>query len=144
MIRHGLVPSIMRFSCVPRSASAWAATAGEHTFSKSIDDSSVACGCTTWLGGFTSVQDPNRLYLERSVSEFDIPQVSQFSYVYQLPVGRGKTFGSDWNWFLDAVLGGWQTNGIWRFDDGLPIQLTLNGGQSLPTYGSSGPTWLVR
>jgi Carboxypeptidase regulatory-like domain/TonB dependent receptor len=110
-----------------------------YTFSKSIDDSSVACGCTTWLGGFTSVQDPNRLYLERSVSEFDIPQVFQFSYVYQLPVGRGKTFGRNWNWFADAVLGGWQTNGIWRFDDGLPIQLTLNGGQSLPTYGSQRP-----
>jgi hypothetical protein len=110
-----------------------------YTFSKSIDDSSVACGCTTWLGGFTSVQDPNRLYLERSVSEFDIPQVFQISYVYQLPVGRGKTFGHDWNWFLDAAFGGWQTNGIWRFDDGFPIQLTLNGGQSLPTYGSQRP-----
>jgi hypothetical protein len=44
-----------------------------YTFSKSIDDASVACGCTTWLGGITSVQDPNKLFLERSVSEFDIP-----------------------------------------------------------------------
>ena len=112
---------------------------GTYTWSKSIDDSSVACGCTTWLGGFTSVQDPNRLYLERSVSEFDIPHVLQLSYVYQLPFGKGKPFGSNWNWFMDAVLGGWQTNGIWRFDDGLPIQLTLNGGQSLPTYGAQRP-----
>jgi hypothetical protein len=110
-----------------------------YTFSKSIDNSSVACGCTSWLGGFTSVQDPNRLYLERSVSEFDIPHVFQFSYVYQLPFGHGKMFGQNWNRFVDAVLGGWQTNGIWRFDNGLPIQLTLNGGQSLPTYGAQRP-----
>ena len=112
---------------------------GTYTFSKSIDDASVACGCTTWLGGFTSVQDPNKLYLERSVSEFDIPQVFQVSYVYQLPFGRGQKWGSDWNWFVNAALGGWQTNGIWRFDDGLPLQLTLNGGQALPTYGAQRP-----
>jgi hypothetical protein len=37
------------------------------------------------------------------------------------------------------LFGGWQTNGIWRFDDGLPLQLTLNGGQSLPTYGAQRP-----
>jgi hypothetical protein len=110
-----------------------------YTFSKSIDDASVACGCTSWLGGFTSVQDPNRLYLERSVSEFDIPQVFQFSYTYQLPIGRGKLLGNNWNTLMNAILGGWQTNGIWRFDDGLPLQLTLNGGQSLPTYGAQRP-----
>jgi hypothetical protein len=32
--------------------------------------------------------------------------------VYQLPFGKGKAFGSNWNWFMDAILGGWQTNGI--------------------------------
>jgi hypothetical protein len=40
---------------------------GTYVFSKSMDDSSVACSCTTWLGGTTSLQDPNRRYLERSV-----------------------------------------------------------------------------
>ncbi|HWE00225.1 MAG TPA: carboxypeptidase regulatory-like domain-containing protein [Bryobacteraceae bacterium] len=110
-----------------------------YTYSKSIDDASVACGCTTWLGGFTSVQDPNKLFLERSVSEFDIPQVLQFSYVYSLPFGRGKQFGNNWNYIVDTLLGGWQTNGIWRFDDGFPIQLSLNGGQALPTYGTQRP-----
>lgn len=53
--------------------------------------------------------------------------------------GRGKRFGNNWNYVVDTLLGGWQTNGAWRFDDGLPIQLTLNGGQSLPTYGAQRP-----
>jgi hypothetical protein len=110
-----------------------------YTFSKSIDDSSVACGCTTWLGGSTSLQDPNKRFLERSVSQFDIPQVFQFSYVYALPVGRGKLVGGNWPGALNAVLGGWQTNGIWRFDNGQPIALGLSGGQSLPTYGGQRP-----
>ena len=110
-----------------------------YTYSKSIDDASVACGCTTWLGGATSLQDPNKRFLERSVSQFDIPQVFQFSYVYALPIGRGKQFGRDWNRVVDGVLGGWQTNGIWRFDNGEPIALGLSGGQSLPTYGGQRP-----
>ncbi len=112
---------------------------GTYVFSKSIDDSSVACGCTTWLGGATSLQDPNRRYLERSVSQFDIPQVLQFSYVYQLPFGRGKQFGTNMNPILDAVLGGWQTNGLWRFDNGMPLALSVSTSRALPTYGSQRP-----
>jgi hypothetical protein len=115
---------------------------GTYVFSKSIDDSSVACGCTTWLGGATSLQDPNRRYLERSVSQFDIPHVFQFSYVYQFPLGRGKRFGGHMNPVLDAVVGGWQTNGIWRFDNGMPLSLTVSNSRPLPTYGAQRPNLL--
>jgi len=110
-----------------------------YVFSKSMDNASVACGCTTWLGGATSLQDPNKRFLERSVSQYDIPHVLQFSYVYQLPIGRGKQFGTNWNGFVDAFLGGWQTNGIWRFDDGMPIALGLSTSRALPTYGGQRP-----
>ena len=112
---------------------------GTYVYSKSIDDASVACGCTTWLGGTTNLQDPNRRYLERSVSQFDIPQVLQFSYTYALPFGKGKRFGNNWNGFVDAFLGGWQTNGIWRFDNGIPIALSVSNSRALPTYGAQRP-----
>jgi hypothetical protein len=65
------------------------------------------------------------------LSQFDISQILQFSYVYELPIGRGKRFGGNMNPALNAVVGGWQTNGIWRFDTGLPIILALSGGQSI-------------
>jgi hypothetical protein len=112
---------------------------GTYVFSKSIDNSSETCGCTTWLGGTTSLQDPNNRALERSVSQFDIPQVFQFSYVYALPFGKGKKFGGSWNGFVDAILGGWQTNGLWRFDDGLPLSISLANSRPLPTYGTQRP-----
>jgi hypothetical protein len=112
---------------------------GTYVYSKSIDNSSAACSCTTWLGGATSLQDPNKRYLERSVSQYDIPHVLQFSYVYQLPFGKGKQFGSSWNGWIDSVLGGWQTNGLWRFDDGMPLALSVSTSQALPTYGSQRP-----
>ena len=111
-----------------------------YTFSKSIDDASVAHGGTVWLGGSTSLQDPNKYYLERSLSQYDIPQVLNISYVYQLPIGKGKAIGSGWNSMLDSLLGGWQTNGIWRFSQGFPMGLGLSGGTNLPTYGSQRPS----
>ena len=108
-----------------------------YTNQKSIDDSSVGGGGLTWLGGSTSnvVQDPNHLKLDRSISQFDISQVLQFSYVYEIPVGRSKHLGGNMNSVLDAFVGGWKTSGIWRFDTGQPIILDLSGGQSIPTYG---------
>ena len=110
-----------------------------YTASKSIDDASITSGDLGWLGGETSLQDPNRRYLERSLSQFDIPQVLQFSYVYELPIGRGKTLGTHWNPWLSGVIGGWKTSGVWRFSKGQPIALGLSSGQSLPTYGNQRP-----
>jgi hypothetical protein len=72
---------------------------------------------------------------ERGVSVYNIPQVLQLSYVYQLPFGRGKAVGGDMNRVLDAFVGGWQTNAIIRFNDGRPmIPLLVNGGTPIPTY----------
>lgn len=106
-----------------------------YTNSKSIDDASISSSSLLFYGGSIGIQDPNRRYLERSLSDFDIPQVLQASYVYQLPVGRGRRWGNSWNSWLDGFLGGWQTNGIWRFDNGQPFGLWLWGGQPIPTYG---------
>jgi hypothetical protein len=113
---------------------------GVYTNQKSIDDSSVAHGGTTWLGGRESLQNPNNRALERSLSQFDIPQVLNLSYIYELPIGRGKAIGKDWHPVLNAILGGWKTNGIWRFSKGQPIGLGFTGGQSLPTYGGQRPS----
>ncbi|MFN7997027.1 MAG: TonB-dependent receptor [Bryobacteraceae bacterium] len=110
-----------------------------YVWSKSIDDASSTSGNVTWLGGTTHLQDPNNRKLERGLSTFDIPSVLQFSYTYELPIGRGKAIGNNMHPVLNAVIGGWQTNGIWRFTDGRPIILGLSGGQSLPTYGAQQP-----
>jgi hypothetical protein len=44
---------------------------------------------------------------------------------YDLPFGRGRALGKDWNRAVDAVLGGWQVNGILTFHGGFP--LTISG-----------------
>jgi len=110
-----------------------------YVWSKSIDDASSTSGNITWLGGTTHLADPNNRRLERGLSTFDIPSVLQFSYTYELPIGRGKKVGGDMPPVLNAIIGGWQTNGIWRVTDGRPLILGLSGGQSLPTYGGQQP-----
>ncbi|MGC2182916.1 MAG: carboxypeptidase regulatory-like domain-containing protein [Terriglobales bacterium] len=110
-----------------------------YTWSKSIDDSSQADDNVTWLGSFTSLQDPNKPWLERSLSTFDIPHVVQFSYSYDLPFGRNRAFLGNMSPVLEAIVGGWKTSGIWRIADGRPLTFGLADGNSLPTYGGQRP-----
>ncbi len=113
-----------------------------YTVSKSIDDASATDDSISWLGGgyqssTISVQNPNNLRAERALSVFDIPQVLQFSYVYALPIGRGRHFGGSMHPVVNGIIGGWQLNGIWRFDNGRPVIFTQDGSvnPNIPTYG---------
>ena len=115
-----------------------------YVWSKSIDDSSVPDDNTTWLGSFTSLQDPNKPSLERSLSTFDIPAVLQFSYLYDLPVGRGRMFFNKMPAVMDEILGGWKTNGIWRIACGRPIAFSTYDGTSIPTYGGQRPNIVAK
>jgi hypothetical protein len=108
-----------------------------YTNSKSIDDASV--GTVSWLGGFPAMRDPNNLSAERSLSEWDLPQVFQVSYIWELPFGKGRKWGSSWNSVLDGFLGGWQTGGMWRFDGGQPVALSVSGATCPLTYGCGNP-----
>jgi len=108
-----------------------------YTWSKSIDNSSFQDFSNQFLGnggGAASLQDPFNPRGDRAVSVFDLPQLFQVSYEYELPIGRGKALGGNMNPVLNAVVGGWQTSGIWTVGDGRP--LTLSGSHaSIPTYG---------
>jgi len=113
-----------------------------YTWSKSIDDSSIADTNVAWLSNYGQnsanygLEDPNRLYLERSLSTFDMPQQLKFNYTYDLPFGRGRAFLSHMPWYLELIIGGWKTAGVWTIHDGWPLQFwATGGGTPIPTYG---------
>jgi Carboxypeptidase regulatory-like domain/TonB-dependent Receptor Plug Domain len=108
-----------------------------YTFSKSIDNSSgTSDGITSFLGGQTSLIDPNNRNLERAISSFDIPHLFTGSYVYQLPIGKGGLLLPHVNRIVNGFIGGWQTQGIVTFSSGTPILPFLaNGSIPFPTFG---------
>lgn len=70
-------------------------------------------------------QDPFNIRADYSRASIDIRHVFNFSYIYNLPFGRGRTFGSGWNGFTQAVLGGWVIDGFVRAQTGRPYNVVL-------------------
>jgi hypothetical protein len=58
----------------------------------------------------------------RSLAIEDVPQALNIAYNYELPFGRGKTFLNQSGW-LNAVLGGWTFNVVYRVQSGIPFQI---------------------
>jgi hypothetical protein len=48
--------------------------------------------------------------------------------IYELPVGRGRTFGSKMNRFADAIAGGWQLSTIFLWQTGPYLTPYFSGG----------------
>jgi len=47
------------------------------------------------------------------------------SFVYELPWGRGRKMGGNWNKGVDALLGGWKVGGIYTAHTGFPLTIKL-------------------
>jgi hypothetical protein len=54
-----------------------------------------------------------------------------FSSTYELPFGKGRTYGNDWSTLTDALLGGWRLAGIFQARSGLPITVFDTRNRSL-------------
>ncbi len=96
-----------------------------YTWSKSMDDKSAAAGIGA-TNGFAGHMDDHNPNLDYARSDFDVGQRFVLSYVYELPVGRGKKFGSQMNRLADAAVGGWQWTGIATFQQGFPFTVVAN------------------
>jgi hypothetical protein len=86
-------------------------------------------------GTFREPQNGNNLRADRGLAEFDIKQRFVASYVYELPFGRGRRFGNNWNTAADIVFGGWQVTGIHAIQSGLGLTATLGGASVLNIGG---------
>jgi hypothetical protein len=103
-----------------------------YTWSKSID-----VGGDGYFGVEGGVPqdayDPG-LY-DRSVSGLNLAQVLSVNVLYDIPVGKGKSFSTG-NGALDYILGNWQINNIFQSHTGIPFTPVIssdiaNTGQAL-------------
>jgi hypothetical protein len=58
--------------------------------------------------------------------------------LYELPVGRGRSFGANMSRAADALVGGWQLSGIFLIQTGPYIEATIPGGDADPSGTGSG------
>jgi len=96
-----------------------------YTYSKSTDIGSNAERISVFEGlGFSSqiinAWSPNQL---RGPSDFDTTHAINANWVYELPLGKGKRFGGGMSKLADAVIGGWQISGLWRWSTGYPFSV---------------------
>jgi hypothetical protein len=101
-----------------------------YTFSKSIDVGSNAERINIFdtagasVGGFASQVinswQPSAL---RAVSDFDMTHQINSNWVVDLPVGRGKRFGSGMGSVGNALLSGWAVSGLFHWSSGLPFSI---------------------
>jgi hypothetical protein len=84
-----------------------------YTYSKTLTDSLGFYGDVGQVAGPSAYWQ----YLYDSKAEwgpafFDATHNATGSFVYELPVGRGRSYGGNWGSATNSVLGGWQVGGI--------------------------------
>lgn len=94
-----------------------------YTNSKLLDNGE---GSAFFLGQHANPQDNNNYRLEKSLASQDISQRLVASWTYNLPFGRGQRFLNTQNTLVDALIGGWQANGILTLARGIPLVFVMN------------------
>ncbi len=101
------------------------------TWSRSMDISSDAERIGPY-GGFdgqiVNAWDQNQLY---GASDFNATHQVNANWIWELPFGRGRKYGSSSSGWMNAILGGWQLGGIFRWTTGFPY--IVDNGAEFPT-----------
>jgi len=90
-----------------------------YTYSRNFDN-----GMPDGLGtnpGALYYPLPGTAKLDWGLSELNLNNSFTASIIYNLPFGKGKHWGGDWNGPVDAALGHWQVNLIERATSGFPL-----------------------
>jgi hypothetical protein len=103
-----------------------------YTYSKSIDLASLPENNATTPGSAAqsnSTSIINSWYSNdiRAVSDYDVQHLFSALWVAELPFGQGKPLLGGANRYLNAVIGGWSLNGVFRNSSGLPISVGAGG-----------------
>ncbi len=96
---------------------------GSYTWSKSIDSNSAFAGNPN--DGNTP-QNNHDKQAEKALSSFDVRNRLSVSYIWELPLGRGKSFASGASGFWAGLISGWQVAGITTFQSGRPSTPVLS------------------
>jgi hypothetical protein len=66
----------------------------------------------------------------RAVSDFDTTHQVNANWVWDVPYGRGRHWGSGAHGLMNGVFGGWGFNGLYRWTSGFPFSVEAGNGWS--------------
>ena len=89
------------------------------TYSKAIDNGSQVLEEPN--GNTGTPQNINNFKADKGIGAYDQPFNNTTSFVWELPVGRGRWLGGEMNKIVDGFIGGWTLNGINTATSGAPI-----------------------
>ena len=109
-----------------------------YTLSHSHDDASGLQTADQFGGAF--ILNPLRQRDNYSDSDFDIRHIINANAVWELPFGRGRNFFSKAGKLTDALVGGWQMTGIFRWNSGLPISTPFDNARWATNWNAQSNT----
>jgi len=83
---------------------------------------------------------PGTSKLDWGLSQLNLNDSFTASVLYDLPFGKGKHFGSDWNGVTNAVLGNWHIDLIERATSGFPLFVVDSADESGTFFSYNGFT----
>jgi hypothetical protein len=108
-----------------------------YTYSKSLTNSSGNYGTPNVNGSDGAYQDAYNPRADWGPSGMDIRHSLNFVGVYELPFGRGKSYGNSENRFIDAAFGGWKISASALLYSGFPITINGPGTSNTNSFGQS-------
>lgn len=88
----------------------------EYSFTRSLDDVPQSGGPQIWQYPILDYGNSTGIHRHWFVA----------NYIYEMPVGRGRTFWNGAPRALDVVIGGWQVSGITTYGSGTPFSVAYS------------------
>jgi hypothetical protein len=94
-----------------------------YTYGKSLTNNSGFYGVPGVNGPSAYWQNAYNPSADYGPSGFDVRHNITATGFYELPFGRGKKFGGNWNILIDEIMGGWKIAGSGTIYTGFPITI---------------------
>lgn len=109
---------------VRRNVSRGLTFTANYTYGKGIDDASDSSPDTRVLStgqarGQVSLGAP--LSSDRSISTYDVKNIFSSTFLWDIPLGRGRQFFTNTPKVVNAILGRWVVSGVFRMPGGTPF-----------------------
>jgi hypothetical protein len=94
-----------------------------YTYSHSIDMGSDAERIAAEGGLGDQIYNAWSPALQRATSTFDTTHQLNSNWVFEVPFGKGRPFGSGSSKIVDGIFGGWDLTGLFRVTSGFPVSV---------------------